>query len=331
MAMFRKRGAKWQATVRRKGFDTQIKTFIKKHDAVRWAREQELLLDRGSIASHSDLRDLPFSALLLRYQNEITPAKRARESETVHLRQIIRHRISQITISRMRSEHIAQFRDDRLKSVSAPTVRKEVTLIGSIFSVALREWGLTGIVNPVQGIKKPPNGLARERRLNSDEQRRFDDALNLCRNATAVAVIKFAKATAMRRSEILGLKVADIDLDNSTARLALTKNGLSRVVPLSPIARSLITVRLPPKPDGAIFPISPNALRLAFVRVCKRASVINFTFHDLRHEAISSFIENGLSIPEVALISGHKDTRMLARYTHLRPEIVSEKLSRVCA
>jgi hypothetical protein len=39
-------------------------------------------------------------------------------------------------------------------------------------------------------------------------------------------------------------------------------------------------------------------------------------FHDLRHEAISRFFEMGLSVPEVALISGHRDMRMLFRYTH---------------
>jgi len=41
-------------------------------------------------------------------------------------------------------------------------------------------------------------------------------------------------------------------------------------------------------------------------------------FHDLRHEAISRFFELGLNIPEVAVISGHRDPRMLFRYTHLR-------------
>ncbi len=50
-------------------------------------------------------------------------------------------------------------------------------------------------------------------------------------------------------------------------------------------------------------------------------------FHDLRHEAISRFFELGLSIPEVALISGHRDPRMLFRYTHLRAEDVAEKLN----
>ena len=49
-------------------------------------------------------------------------------------------------------------------------------------------------------------------------------------------------------------------------------------------------------------------------------------FHDLRHEAISRFFEIGLSVPEVALISGHRDYRMLFRYTHLRAEDIVAKL-----
>ena len=48
---------------------------------------------------------------------------------------------------------------------------------------------------------------------------------------------------------------------------------------------------------------------------------------DLRHEAISRFFEMGLSVPEVAVISGHKDARMLFRYTHLRAEDLVNKIS----
>ncbi len=44
--------------------------------------------------------------------------------------------------------------------------------------------------------------------------------------------------------------------------------------------------------------------------------------HDLRHEAV----ERCLSLPEVALISGHGNHRMLLRYTHLRPENLVAKL-----
>ena len=52
-------------------------------------------------------------------------------------------------------------------------------------------------------------------------------------------------------------------------------------------------------------------------------------FHDLRHEAVSRFFEMGLSVPEVALISGHKDVRQLFRYTHLKPENLIAKYSNI--
>jgi integrase len=75
-----------------------------------------------------------------------------------------------------------------------------------------------------------------------------------------------------------------------------------------------------------IFPVTDVAVRQAWDRLVKRAGITNLHFHDLRHEAISRFFEMGLSVPEVALISGHKDPRMLFRYTHLRAEDVVRKL-----
>ena len=65
---------------------------------------------------------------------------------------------------------------------------------------------------------------------------------------------------------------------------------------------------------------------MAWKRLIKRSGITDLHFHDLRHEAITRFFEMGLSVPEVALISGHKDYRMLARYTHLRAEDVASKL-----
>ena len=52
-------------------------------------------------------------------------------------------------------------------------------------------------------------------------------------------------------------------------------------------------------------------------------------FHDLRHEAVSRFFEIGLSIPDLALISGYKDVRQMFRYTHLKPEKLFTKYSSV--
>jgi integrase len=65
---------------------------------------------------------------------------------------------------------------------------------------------------------------------------------------------------------------------------------------------------------------------MAWERLRIRAGLPCLRFHDLRHEAISRFFERGLSVAEVALISGHRDVRMLFRYTHLRAEDVAKKL-----
>jgi len=59
----------------------------------------------------------------------------------------------------------------------------------------------------------------------------------------------------------------------------------------------------------------------------RRAGIEDLRFHDLRHEAVSRFFEMGLNVPEVALISGHKDYRMLARYTHMTAEKLCKKLN----
>ena len=62
-------------------------------------------------------------------------------------------------------------------------------------------------------------------------------------------------------------------------------------------------------------------------RLKRSQGIYDLRFHDLRHEAISRLFERGLSLPEVALISGHKDPRMLLRYTHLKAGDVAAKLS----
>jgi integrase len=65
---------------------------------------------------------------------------------------------------------------------------------------------------------------------------------------------------------------------------------------------------------------------LSHVPEKRRAGVTGLRFHDRRHEAVSRFFEKGLSMPEVASISGHRDPRMLMRYTHPKAEDIAPKL-----
>ena len=127
----------------------------------------------------------------------------------------------------------------------------------------------------------------------------------------------FALATGMRRGEVLGLKWRDINLERKTCLLHITKNGRPRTVPLSAHATAILKGCEPKLDDNPAFPVTENAFRLAWQRVQSRSGIEDFRFHDLRHEAVSRFFERGLSLPEVALISGHRDPRQLLRYTHL--------------
>ncbi|MBZ0215017.1 MAG: tyrosine-type recombinase/integrase, partial [Fimbriimonadaceae bacterium] len=63
----------------------------------------------------------------------------------------------------------------------------------------------------------------------------------------------------------------------------------------------------------------------AFQRACKELKIYDLHFHDLRHEATSRLFEAGLTIEKVALVTGHRDWKMLRRYTNLRPESLHPK------
>jgi integrase len=82
---------------------------------------------------------------------------------------------------------------------------------------------------------------------------------------------------------------------------------------------------------GRIFPYNGRSVGTAFRRECRELKIEDLHFHDLRHEATSRLFEAGFSIEQVALITGHKDWKMLRRYTHLKPETLHDALARQAA
>ncbi len=328
MATFRKRGTKWQAQIRLQGHAPLSRTFTLKSDAELWARQTEAAIERGDDQGpRIELRAKTLMELLDRYERTITPIKKGHASEVYRLRVLCRHRIAGLSLNKITPSMVAAYRDDRLKLVSPSSVRRELAVLQHCLEIARREWGIALPKNPVAEINKPSQGVARERRITAEELRRLRNALAKSRNQLLTNIVHFAIHTGMRRSEVLSFRWCDINFTESTVYLTDTKNGHPRTVPLSRLALDA----LPAKPSGAktddiVFPLSPNAIRLAWERLKRRAKIKDLHFHDLRHEAISRFIEMGLSVPEVSLISGHKDVRMLFRYTHLKAEKVAEKL-----
>ena len=97
----------------------------------------------------------------------------------------------------------------------------------------MNEWGLILSSNPVDRVKMPPSSPARNRRLESGEFERLEEASKQTKTPHIWPIIVFAIQTGMRRSEILGLRWEHVDLERRIASLLLTKNGISREVPLS--------------------------------------------------------------------------------------------------
>jgi integrase len=324
VATYRKRNSKWQAIIRHKNIGTVTRSFKSKSHAIKWVHEQENIIEAG----HYGLLkpdSVILGELLSRYCEEITQGKRSANTEERRLNRLIKDPISALTLDKLSSSAIAAFRDRRLPD-GARTTHYDLTLIRHCLKIAIHEWGLMLSSNPVDFIKMPPASKPRQRRLNKGEYERLEQASHLTLNPHIWPIIVFAIETGMRRSEILGLTWENINQEKQLAYLPLTKNGTSREVPLSKKAVQVLSNQRARQDIPAPFPVNANAFRSAWERLRKRADLSDLRFHDLRHEAISRFFEMGLSIPEVALISGHKDAKMLFRYTHLRAGNIIAKL-----
>jgi integrase len=220
----------------------------------------------------------------------------------------------------------ADYRTARLAKVKAGTVHRELGLIRHALEVARREWDMDLPSNPLDRVKRPKLANARDRRLAPGEYERLQNALLRTRNPVVAPVVEFAIHTAMRRGEILSLRWEQVNWLQRTAYIADSKTGVPRTIPLLDGALAVLQQRRPELVRGPVFPISMEALKQAWERARDRAGLTDLHFHDLRHEAISRLCEMGLTLPEVALISGHKDPRMLFRYINLRPADLAAKL-----
>ena len=316
MATYRKRNGKWQAIVRHKGIGTRARSFHTKQAAIKWAISEERKLTEGVMGVLKP-SDATLGQLLQRYVAEVLPAKRGAATEGQRLQRLIRDPVSGLKVSQLTSQAIAAFRDRRLLD-GRRTCHYDLILIRHCLKIAMNEWGLMLSSNPVDRVKMPPSSPARNRRLEDGEFDRLEEAARQTKNPHIWPVIVFAIETGMRRGEILGLRWGHVDLDRRIAYLPLTKNGSSREVPLSTKAALVLARQRQRNDTPSPFPVTPNGFRLAWDRLRNRAGLSELRFHDLRHEAISRFFELGLNIPEVAVISGHRDPRMLFRYTHLR-------------
>ena len=325
MGSIRKRNGKFQAQVRREGVKPVSKTFQTKKDAATWIRCIEARIDAGDLNIMAPTL-LTLGDLLDRYSKEVTPLKKGRLQEQRRIRRLLNDPISEFRLANLIPMEIANFRDRRVKD-GVRAAQIDLILIRHCIKTARNEWGVTMQSNPVDGVRIPNGIRRRERRLETGEFEALEEAAKRCTNSFIWYCVEFAIETGMRRSEILSIQWKNVDLHRRIVLLPDTKNGQKREVPLTNRAVELLAETNPA--HERVFPITDYSIRHGWDRLVRRAGITNLRFHDLRHEAVSRFFEAGLSVPEVAAISGHKDPRMLFSYTHLDAEAISAKLNRV--
>jgi len=331
MAGIERRGPmQYRARIRMRG-KALSRTFATRAAATAWAHETERQIRDGVYDAVASADAITLSDCIDRYLRDVTPTKRrAVDRETIMAGHIRAHAISALPLGRVRGSDVSRYRDDRLKSVSASTVNRELNFLGHVFTTAAREWGYESITNPVTLTRRPRPGPGRDRRLRPGEWPILYRSLRAARNPWLRPFVRLLLETACRRGELLSITWGDVDLDRRMMSIRKTKTGKPRTVPLSTravrVLRAWRGMSGDPKGSAPVFPATPQAVKCSWERARKRAGMMDLRMHDLRHEATSRLFERGLDIAQVASITGHETLSMLKRYTHLRASDLLEKL-----
>jgi len=177
MATFEKRGQYWRAKIRRKGYPEQTQSFDLKSKAEAWARSIENEMDKGTFVDRTETEKNTLGDLIDRYLKEVTPLKRGKGPEASRLQALRQRPLAALKMSALSSKHIAQYRDERLKEVSAGTINKELNHLAHVIETGRREWSIQLPENPVRMVRRPAAPKARDRRFREGEEAQLRLAL----------------------------------------------------------------------------------------------------------------------------------------------------------
>jgi integrase len=248
-----------------------------------------------------------------RQKSLVSPKEYERQKSILekHLKPFFAGRLRQVSKGLI-EEYIAL----RSRKCLPATVRKEVGVLKHLLN-----WGVEGKMidaNPAARVTLPKAPAGRLRYLQPTE---LQVILTHC-PPWIKPLVQLAVATGMRRGEILGLRWMDVDLLNKQVNLPQTKNGKGRTVYLNEIAMEVfrsLAFDIETRSEEPIFALdaTPEEVSMRFMRACRKAKVMDFRFHDLRHTHATWLRQSGVQLDEIARQLGHSDLRMTQRYAHL--------------
>ena len=103
-------------------------------------------------------------------------------TELYRIEQFKRSDLAKYSPAAVTGQLISAWRDARLGEVSSGTVLREMQLLSHLFSVAMREWGIALHSNPVNLVRKPAPGKARDKVLTDAQREALLLACGQCKN-----------------------------------------------------------------------------------------------------------------------------------------------------
>lgn len=211
----------------------------------------------------------------------------------------------------------------KLDGLSASTIQKEIALLKVLFNTAIARWNWVGFRNPCLGIKLGGSQM-RFVRVSNQQIDRLYVALSECDSPWFWALVDAAIYLTARKASLLNLEWRDIDFDNRRATLRDSKTGTVHV----PLASRIVELLqgLPHHESGRVFPMTSNAVTLAWAGVRHKAGLKNLQFRDLRHVGGTHYAKLVKSPHILRQILGHKTIHMAQIYVNLTETDAAEHM-----
>jgi integrase len=261
------------------------------------------------------------------------------EKKEMHFRLHLNPFFGKIPITHLNNFDIERYKKARKEEGAKPaTTNRELGTLLHLLSMA-EEWGW--IRHKPCKVKMIPLDNRRIECLTRDEAQRLLSVAQEDRHPQIYLFIAIGLDTAMRRTEILSLRLEHLHLAQRQVFLPKTKAG-ARTQPITQRVADLIEayIRMRPMKSEWLFPAIgaiksktgyTTCIEDPFRRVVEKAGLDpkRITPHVLRHTAISNLIMAGIDIPTVQAISGHKTVQMVMRYTHQHNDHVLNALDKL--
>lgn len=226
-------------------------------------------------------------------------------------------------------------RQRKEKGAAAATINRELAVVSHLFSKAL-EW--KWLAHKPARINRLKEENARDVYLTQEQLEGLLKSTGEDQNPHVYLFTKIGLETSMRKSEILSIRLDDIDVTRCMIFVPVAKNG-KREQPITAGLADELRLHLELAEPGQtfLFP-SARAKKGHTVNIDKpfRRSVAaagldtkEVVRHTLRHTAITHLVQAGVDLPTVQRISGHKTLHMVLRYAHQNNEHIRAALGKL--